>query len=260
MCLTTAALHAGGDVIAQKFIEKKEHLEMMRTGRFFLIGLAWDGPLLSWWYRVLSRAIPSASKSATVLKVALDQGVFIPGMLFSFLVLNAGLKGMDQQDIKDILRRDYWQLLLANYQLWPAAMALNFYLMPVKHQVLFTNSVSLAWNTFLSWKANQELLKAANREMQIAGRNSNENADADAMGDWKRMGNHVVSTDVSVGDKNGEEARNCVSCEEKENSEKATEEEEEARCHEARFKSLNNVSLLTRICDVEIRATPALLP
>ena len=54
MCLTTAVLHAGGDVIAQKIIEKKEHLELMRTGRFFLIGLAWDGPLLSWWYRLVS--------------------------------------------------------------------------------------------------------------------------------------------------------------------------------------------------------------
>lgn len=159
MCLTTAVLHAGGDVIAQKIIEKKEHLELMRTGRFFLIGLAWDGPLLSWWYRVLSRALPGASKSTTILKVALDQGVFIPGMLASFLVLNGALKGMDGHDIKEILNRDYFQLLLANYQLWPLAMTLNFYLMPLKHQVLFTNSVSLAWNTYLSWKANQQLIK-----------------------------------------------------------------------------------------------------
>lgn len=157
MCLTTATLHAGGDVIAQKFIEKKEQLELIRTGRFFLIGLVWDGPLLSWWYRTLSRALPSASKPTTILKVALDQGVFIPGMLASFLVLNGALQRMDGQDIKNILQRDYFQLLLANYQLWPLAMAFNFYLMPLRHQVLFTNSVSLAWNTYLSWKANKKL-------------------------------------------------------------------------------------------------------
>jgi len=159
MCLTTATLHAGGDVIAQKFIEKKERLEWLRTGRFFLIGLAWDGPLLSWWYRVLSRALPSASKSTTILKVALDQGVFIPGMLGSFLILNGALRGMDANDIKNLLHRDYVHLLLANYQLWPLAMTFNFYMMPLKHQVLFTNSISLAWNTYLSWKANKQLIR-----------------------------------------------------------------------------------------------------
>merc|ERR1719228_656689 len=67
---------------------------------------------------------------------------------------------MSTQDIKEILSRDYFQLLLANYQLWPLAMTLNFYLMPLRHQVLFTNSVSLAWNTYLSWKANKQLVKA----------------------------------------------------------------------------------------------------
>ena len=56
-------------------------------------------------YRVLSRALPGASKSTTILKVALDQGVFIPGMLASFLVLNGALKGMDGHDIKEILNR-----------------------------------------------------------------------------------------------------------------------------------------------------------
>jgi len=168
MCLTTATLHAGGDVIAQKIIEKRENLELIRTGRFFLIGLAWDGPLLSWWYRALSRVFPRASASTTVLKVALDQGAFIPGMLASFLVLNAALKGLDKREIKEILTRDYFQLLLANYQLWPLAMALNFYLMPVKHQVLFTNSVSLAWNTYLSWKANKGLVNNEFAEKALA--------------------------------------------------------------------------------------------
>jgi len=168
MCLTTATLHAGGDVIAQKIIEKREKLELIRTGRFFLIGLAWDGPLLSWWYRALSRVFPRASASTTVLKVALDQGAFIPGMLASFLVLNAALKGLDKREIKEILTRDYFQLLLANYQLWPLAMALNFYLMPVRHQVLFTNSVSLAWNTYLSWKANKGLVNNEFAEKALA--------------------------------------------------------------------------------------------
>ena len=38
-------------------------------------------------------------------------------------------------------------------------MTFNFYMMPLKHQVLFTNSISLAWNTYLSWKANKQLIR-----------------------------------------------------------------------------------------------------
>lgn len=167
MCLTTATLHAAGDVIAQEIIEKKEKHDFVRTARFFLLGIAWDGPLISTWYRTLGTAIPSTTKVATVSKVVLDQGLFIPGVLGSFLVLNGILKGMSMDEVQQVLERDYFQLLLANYQLWPAVMLLNFYLMPVRHQVLFTNCVSLIWNTYLSWKANVEL-KDTHKNVQLA--------------------------------------------------------------------------------------------
>ena len=38
-----------------------------------------------------------------------------------------------------------------NYQIWPIASTINFYLIPMKFQVLFSNCVGLFWNTFLSY-------------------------------------------------------------------------------------------------------------
>ena len=93
-------------------------------------------------------------------------------------------------------------------------MTFNFYLMPVKHQVLFTNSVSLAWNTYLSWRANQELLKslqitatAAEDQSQLSTSedNDNENCNVDAdcseavsTGDRKRTS---AKRDIEEGEK-----------------------------------------------------------
>jgi len=173
MCLTTATLHAAGDLIAQHVIEKKEVWDKTRTSRFFFLGLVWDGPLLSAWYRFLSRAIPKTTTITTAFKVSLDQFCFIPGMLGSFLILNASLQRMDLSEIKQILERDYFKCLMANYQLWPMAMAFNFYLMPLKHQVLFTNSVSVVWNTYLSWRANKKLTKEDQEQKTVMNNSVN---------------------------------------------------------------------------------------
>ena len=76
--------------------------------------------------------------------------------------------------------RDYVHLLLANYQLWPLAMTFSFYMMPLKHQALFTNSVSLAWNTYLSWKANKQLISTEQTSEQITERRLKENTEQTA--------------------------------------------------------------------------------
>lgn len=46
-------------------------------------------------------------------------------------------------------------MLLGFYKLWPAAQLVNFYIIPLKFRVNFSNIVSLFWNTYVSWLANR---------------------------------------------------------------------------------------------------------
>lgn len=61
-------------------------------------------------------------------------------------------KAMDHS--KEVL----WPTLLANWKLWPAAMLVNFAIIPPHFSVLYVNIVAIAWNAYLSMVFNQKKL------------------------------------------------------------------------------------------------------
>ena len=137
-------------------------------------------------------------------------------------------------------------------------MTFNFYLMPVKHQVLFTNSVSLAWNTYLSWRANQELLKslqitatAAEDQSQLSTSEENENCNVDA----------DCSEAVSTGDRKRTSAKRDI--EEGERDSIVKEETRVAQIVEVaqKVELAQQVGKVTRRWNVDFLSHPyALLP
>lgn len=56
-----------------------------RYARFTLLGAAFIAPCLHYWYGFLGRAIPGKALSTVVKRVAVDQLVFSPVFLMSFL-------------------------------------------------------------------------------------------------------------------------------------------------------------------------------
>lgn len=73
-----------GDVIAQKYVEKRKTIDIERLAKFSSIGFFIGGPGLRWWYGVLDKLIKGPNKSILVLKkVGLDQFVFAPLFLVS---------------------------------------------------------------------------------------------------------------------------------------------------------------------------------
>jgi hypothetical protein len=53
-------------------------------------------------------------------------------------------------------RDKYWPTLLAESVAWPVVQGVNFWKVPVQHQLLVVNVVSLADCTFLSWVKHQQ--------------------------------------------------------------------------------------------------------
>lgn len=155
---TTGFVCGLGDVIAQTLIEKRQlkSYNVRRTATMGAIGFFFTGPVLGTWYVSLDRLVgPTKTTRDALKKVFLDQVVFAPALFAVLLPLFGFSQGMNAEQVKDKVSKEYFNMLLGFYKLWPAAQVINFYVIPLKFRVNFSNIVSLFWNTYVSWLANR---------------------------------------------------------------------------------------------------------
>ncbi|PYH75546.1 putative integral membrane protein, Mpv17/PMP22 family [Aspergillus uvarum CBS 121591] len=148
--LTTAALFALGDGLAQTAIEKRplSEYDVMRSSRMALYGGAVFGPVATKWYQLLQARVAFRSAGSTlVARVGADQLLFAPTMIGVFLSSMSLLEGKSPADK---LSRSYWDALRANWTVWPAVQAVNLFLVPLPFRVLVVNVVNVGWNCFMS--------------------------------------------------------------------------------------------------------------
>ncbi|XP_019867108.1 protein Mpv17-like [Aethina tumida] len=159
--IQTGLLMGCGDLIAQTVVEKKplSDVDVTRTAKFFSFGIIFVGPTISTWYKFLDKKFIAQAgqlvnkKHVLFKKVALDQFVFAPSFIAVFLgVLNAA-EGRNLSETRKEITNKYPDILTANYKLWPWVQLVNFYFVPLRHQVLVVQSVALLWNTYISWKS-----------------------------------------------------------------------------------------------------------
>ncbi|XP_018336509.1 protein Mpv17 [Agrilus planipennis] len=150
----TATLMATGDLIAQTVVEQRQlhNINLKRTIQFASVGFVLVGPVLSNWYRLLSRMVGEESKVAGLKKMALDQICFAPCFLYIFLVTTNLVQGFTFLEAKNNVSRDYIDIVINNYRLWPVVQLVNFCFVPLPYQVLLVQTVAIIWNTYLSWK------------------------------------------------------------------------------------------------------------
>ncbi|KAL2918128.1 Protein required for ethanol metabolism [Polyrhizophydium stewartii] len=150
--LTTGALFASGDLIAQVGVERKtSDYNPLRTARLGLFGSCVAGPAMVSWYGLLSRRIVFENRLMALLaRVSLDQLVFAPTFIAIFFSATGFMEGLTPEAVWDKLKSGYPTALAGNYKLWPAVQLVNFYLVPLHHQALVVNTIALGWNTYLS--------------------------------------------------------------------------------------------------------------
>jgi protein Mpv17 len=150
--VTTGVLFATGDTMAQQLVEKKgfKNHDLSRTGRMVFYGGCMFGPAAVKWFGFLQKkiVIPGKPNLQIVARVLTDQTVFASTNLFCFLSTMALLEGTDP---RKKLESTYFNALSKNWMVWPVVQMINFKFVPLPHQVLFVNFVSLGKSHIWTW-------------------------------------------------------------------------------------------------------------
>ncbi|KAK9888519.1 hypothetical protein WA026_000770 [Henosepilachna vigintioctopunctata] len=157
--IQVGALMGVGDAIAQKAFQKSDPAKpfnFSRNKNFILLGALFVGPGTRTWYVILDKYIKGERTERVLKKVICDQLIFAPFFLATFLMLLETLEKGSIAEARRATRLYYFDLLKANYTIWPLVQLCNFYFVPLNYQTLFVQSVALAWNTFLSYKTHIE--------------------------------------------------------------------------------------------------------
>ncbi|KZV57309.1 protein sym-1 [Dorcoceras hygrometricum] len=153
---TSSFLNLVGDVICQLVYDQVPSLDLKRTFLFSFLGLVLVGPTLHFWYLFLSKLITAPGASGAFLRLLLDQLLFSPIFIGTFLAALVSFEGRLSLVIPK-LRQEWFSSVLANWQLWIPFQFLNFRFVPQQFQVLAANFIALIWNVILSYKAHQEV-------------------------------------------------------------------------------------------------------
>ncbi|KAG8378606.1 hypothetical protein BUALT_Bualt07G0003000 [Buddleja alternifolia] len=155
--ITSALLTLVGDVICQLVIDQVPSLDLKRTFIFTMLGLILVGPTLHFWYLYLSKLVTTTGASGAFLRLLLDQFLFSPIFIGTFLSTLVTLEG-NPSNVIPKLQQEWFSSVIANWQLWIPFQFLNFLFVPQQFQVLAANFIALIWNVILSFKAHKEVV------------------------------------------------------------------------------------------------------
>lgn len=159
--ITTGFLFGSGDIIAQVLDTSPSKYDIRRTLRAVIYGSLIFSFVGDRWYRFLSTikfpgpplSNPRLNNMRTgILKMSIDQLGFAPigiPLYYSIMSIleNRTIEGIDQK-----LKDNWLPTLQANWMVWPVFQVFNLSLIPVQHQLLCVNVVSIFWNTYLSMR------------------------------------------------------------------------------------------------------------
>jgi protein Mpv17 len=145
-----------GDLLAQKFLDKKKDIDWARLIRLASFGLIVHGPTGHFFYGFLDGKMPGAGPATVATKVAIDQIVWNPifgCMFFTYMTL---AEGKTFEDVVAKIKSDLWTAVRGSWTVWPIAHTINFAFIPNSQRLLYINSIQIFYNMFLSVIANKK--------------------------------------------------------------------------------------------------------
>ena len=128
------------------------------TGVF---GATLVGPVGHFWYLGIDKACAKfftpGSAAFIATKVILDTAAMGPFYVSSFFAFGtAFIDGGTWSEFTGKMRKDFVPTLAAEVTFWPVVQTWNFARVPVQHQLLVVNSMTIVDAAFMSWARNHE--------------------------------------------------------------------------------------------------------
>ncbi|XP_043262221.1 mpv17-like protein 2 isoform X1 [Colletes gigas] len=145
----------GTRIIAASLEDDTESTEMyvhdyVRTKNMTTVGLV-QGPFHHWFYIFLDKVLPGRNALSVIKKTCLDQTIASPTCLGIFFV---GLGILEHRKIEEICEElevklyDTWKI---DCCFWPPMQCVNFFFIPFRYRVLYTNFMTMIYDIFLSY-------------------------------------------------------------------------------------------------------------
>jgi len=163
--LMTGFLFGSGDIIAQSLSPKEIKYDYGRTLRAVIYGSCIFSFIGDKWYKVLSKikfpGSPMGNPKADsirngFLKMSVDQLGFAPIGIPLYYSIMTLMENQSIDGISEKLKENWLPTLKVNWMVWPIFQIFNLTLIPVQHQLLCVNVVSIFWNTYLSMRNAQK--------------------------------------------------------------------------------------------------------
>ncbi|CAO1625594.1 unnamed protein product [Parajaminaea phylloscopi] len=125
-------------------------------------------PIMSSWFKVVGRINHPNKVVQTVTRVVVDQGVGGPSVPVLFFTCMTLMEGGSFQDVRRKLEAAWFNTWKTGVTIWVPASTINMTVVPPDARVLFTNSVALMWNVYLSYTNERHRILLGQRTADIA--------------------------------------------------------------------------------------------
>ncbi|CAD8101485.1 unnamed protein product [Paramecium primaurelia] len=135
-----------------------QKLNLRRLGIAWLMGNVFMGPLFHYNFTYmlpwLVKRLPfdtSTPIRRAFGSVLIDQTVWSCYLLCHYLIIINFLESGSITKGIEAIKKNFTKVMITNWQVWPAAQIINFWLIPRPYQVLWVNLIGYFWNIYLSY-------------------------------------------------------------------------------------------------------------
>ncbi|XP_075678686.1 mpv17-like protein 2 [Dermatophagoides pteronyssinus] len=136
-----------GDMIVQKYIDKRSNIDLNRNVNSCIAG-TYMGSISHFWYGFLDRCFPGTNRKM-IIKKLLSEAIVGPPFATTLFFIVGKLGHKSNQQIIDDIRENFKYLLMADWLFYIPLQFFNFYYLPTKYRVLYVSMLSLVYDSIL---------------------------------------------------------------------------------------------------------------